>query len=380
MAANMKPLPLRIPEMLAKREKTLNKRREDIAKSQVEECSFTPTRESAVMTEKLLKRIGREKVTPADLTKYHDEKRLRNDQRRAIIEEVESRELTFKPRINIKSQKIEQKLQMSNTYTVDPKTRTRSSTVTKISELQSNVAEGPTLILESDHPYQNNVNDFSLVCIPGAICYTITFDEKTATEPIHDHIKFYRDEKHIDFYGAKLYSGGLSGGTSNWPGIGDRPPLVIQANKFIVHFKSNGTVNGWGFRMKVVPLIRLSDADNDSIHSGQPQISAIGKLYKSTRSTSEAGAGQVHERLYTSGMERLNDHRDFLNEKMSSKLNVTLKHWEGGDKPIVKGKLGSTVFEDVTVVDSPDDSTLVIVEYHDDSNFIWKSINNATNY
>jgi len=37
----------------------------------------------------------------------------------------------------------------------------------------------------------------------------------------------------------------------NWPGYGGRAPLTIHANKFVVHFKTNGSLNDWGFKMQV---------------------------------------------------------------------------------------------------------------------------------
>ena len=51
---------------------------------------------------------------------------------------------------------------------------------------------------------------------------------------------------------AGPFSGGHDGTDSNWPGIG-RPPLVINGNKFILNFRSDESVNSWGWRMIVQP-------------------------------------------------------------------------------------------------------------------------------
>lgn len=105
--------------------------------------------------------------------------------------------------------------------------------------------EGPMLVIESDHPYQHNTNEYTTVQIPGAVSYTVTFHEDTRTEPVYDFVKFYDDETHTDFFGASKYSGGYNNSPGNWPGINGRPPLIIPSKKFIIHFKTNGSVNDW---------------------------------------------------------------------------------------------------------------------------------------
>jgi len=146
LAATMKPLRNRIDDMIKEREKILTKRREEVAKETLAECSFFPNCESA---KTYLRRIGRSKVTPDDLIRYREEKKLRNDKRKEIIDEVESRELTFKPRINTRSQKIEAKMQENQEIVIDPFTRTRNYRSKKSGDDALNLIEGPVLILES---------------------------------------------------------------------------------------------------------------------------------------------------------------------------------------------------------------------------------------
>ena len=255
-----------------------------------------------------LRRIGRDRVTPDDLTNYHQEKHRRNEQRRQIINDIESRELTFKPRINARSQKLEAKLKASNSLRIDPSSKMRQYTGRKASEADTNIIEGPTLMLESDHPYLNNANEFSTVNIPNAVSYTIIFDERSSTEPIHDFIKFYRDDAHVEYYGVNKYFGGLASSPCNWPGVNGRPPLVIDASKFIVHFKSNGTTNDWGFLIKIIPNVKVFDNDNESVKSGNPQISYLGKTYKNSKQQD----GDIYNRLYDHGMTGIVAQRDLL--------------------------------------------------------------------
>jgi len=85
------------------------------------------------------------------------------------------------------------------------------------------------------------------------VSYSIRFTEETRTEAIYDFVKFYDNETHTEYFGSGKYSGGTNGSSCNWPGVGHRPPLIIPASKFIIHFKTNGSVNDWGFRMQIVP-------------------------------------------------------------------------------------------------------------------------------
>lgn len=120
---------------------------------------------------------------------------------------------------------------------------------------QQQYEEGPMLQIESEHPYRNNTNEYTTVSVPGAVSYVITFHEDTKTEMIYDYVKFYDNDTHTDYFGCGKYSGGTNGSSCNWPGVGNRPPLVIPASKFIIHFKTNGTVNDWGFCMRIVPTL-----------------------------------------------------------------------------------------------------------------------------
>jgi len=93
-----------------------------------------------------------------------------------------------------------------------------------------------------DHPYRHNVNEYSAVNIPNAISYTIIFDEQTSTEPIHDFIRFYRDDCHEEYYGATKYSGGYNGSPGNWPGTGLISYSLSEHLKF-----GNGKIYVWTF-------------------------------------------------------------------------------------------------------------------------------------
>jgi hypothetical protein len=123
LASTMKSLQHRLPGMISKRESHLKKRKEEIAKAEMESCTFTPDRAGAKMSEKYLSRMGRGKATPEDFFQYHQEKLKRNDQRKQIIDEIESRELTFKPQSNSRSQKLQLRMSQKNSVITDPQSR-----------------------------------------------------------------------------------------------------------------------------------------------------------------------------------------------------------------------------------------------------------------
>lgn len=123
LASTMKSLQTRLPGMISKRESHLKKRKEELEKAEMETCTFTPDRAGAKMSEKYLSRMGRGKATPEDFFQYHQEKLKRNDQRKQIIDEIESRELTFKPQSNSRSQKLQERMSQKNAVITDPQSR-----------------------------------------------------------------------------------------------------------------------------------------------------------------------------------------------------------------------------------------------------------------
>ena len=97
--------------------------------------------------------------------------------------------------------------------------------------------------VESKHPYENNTSIFQTIEEEGVESYEIVFDPKTVTENEYDYVTFYKDETKSDFWGSRKYCG-----DSNWPGVGDRPPLKIPAGKFYLHFYSDGSNTEWGYK------------------------------------------------------------------------------------------------------------------------------------
>jgi DNA-binding transcriptional regulator of glucitol operon len=104
LASTMKSLSVRMPEMMDKRKAFLKARLNEQLTEEMASCSFRPEI-VAKKSDVYLKKMGRfAPRTPDDLLRYKDEKIRRNIQRKQIVEEVESKELTFKPQLPLKSE------------------------------------------------------------------------------------------------------------------------------------------------------------------------------------------------------------------------------------------------------------------------------------
>ena len=111
LAATMKPISERMPEMVAEKARILARKREDREKEELATASFHPTRMGAKTSDKYLKKMGRTATArPEDFFLYHQEKMRRNEQRKNIIENIESREMVFTPRLPESSRKIHEKM------------------------------------------------------------------------------------------------------------------------------------------------------------------------------------------------------------------------------------------------------------------------------
>jgi len=371
--------------MLAEKKKNHEKKLKEKEEEEFKECTFTPTRLGASVSDKYLKRMGRDKSTPDDFMNFKEEQLRRNIQRKNIIDDMESRELTFKPQISEKSKIISEKLKASNSVVIDPTTKVTIGFPKKDRTNTSHDVEtclGPPLILESEHPYKHNTYEFTTVNIPGAFSYSITFDEMTETENIHDFIKFYSDDTHTDYYGSNKYSGGLSDSngnksSNNWPGVNGHPPLLIPASKFVFHFKTNTTINGWGFKMIIVPTVSVSSIDDSASEIfGRPSLIARNKLTPKKE--------VVHERLYKKGLEKFINDQSIRKETLQATLNVKLriseKTFGPGEakltKPISKVLAGPALTD--LLVDDDEKIPLTIIEFDESYRNLWRCLVTCT--
>jgi len=347
----MRSLQLRIDEIVTEKKKQQENKKKENDAAEIADCSFAPTRYSSKTSDLYLKRMGREApIEPEDLFRYQQDKHRRNELRRQILNEIEEKELTFKPQLNDKSIKIQERLRQQGAIDVDQITRTTLTAPTRpgptpqTNQDETVVVDGPMLVVESQHPYRHNTCEYSTVAVPGAVSYSVSFADCTRTEAIYDFVRFYDDDTHTHHFGSGKYSGGCGGSPMNWPGIGPRPPLFIPASKFVIFFKTNGTVRDWGFRMHITPHISVSvhlpdppTSQQTGLAPNQPPVSSavlapdphIPVITEPARNLDTTRRGPVHERLYQQGVEKKTDMLNYQADLLQSKIkNVPLKPWE----------------------------------------------------
>ena len=148
-------------------------------------------------------------------------------------------------------------------------------------------------IIESTHPYPDSASEYKTIEIPGASGYNITFSPESRTEHSYDFIRFYKDDRHNEYWGESKYSGGQGGSSRNFPGVDGHPPLIIPASKFVFHFQSDGSRNDWGYKITVTPHNEAIAMEN-SMHRIQTLVrlhktlTTLSELDVQTRSTDEA--------------------------------------------------------------------------------------------
>ena len=116
-----------------------------------------------------------------------------------------------------------------------------------VSELES-VTREPNetpkpVVQESIHPYPDNLVDSKTVRMPGAEALLISFDPQCSTE------------RRKDILTIKDVSGTVVASKSGRDFSDWNQGIRILGDEMTWTFKSDGSVNGWGFRLTVHPLM-----------------------------------------------------------------------------------------------------------------------------
>ena len=99
------------------------------------------------------------------------------------------------------------------------------------------------IVVESTHPYDNNMDLDDVIAIPGATCLRIEFDPQCHTENGCDPLRFYE-------------SAGRTGEIRNLSGQGESVWVNFEVPGDTVHtyFHSDGSVVYWGYKFEVIPI------------------------------------------------------------------------------------------------------------------------------
>lgn len=76
--------------------------------------------------------------------------------------------------------------------------------------------------------------------------------------PLTRPLPLLQDESHTETWGLDKYHGGRANSVANWPGL-QQPPLEILADRFCVHFHSDGSNNDFGFVLRAVGHVARFD-------------------------------------------------------------------------------------------------------------------------
>ena len=149
--------------------------------------------------------------------------------------------------------------------------------VTELEDVASNTdssrAPPQPIVQESSHPYTDDVTLTGHVRIPGAEALRIEFDRQCSTERRHDPLTIMDSTSRI----VAIRSGRE---WTDWS-----PELRVQGEEIKWKFSSDGSVNGWGWRFTVYPIMpssNLQDSQSDRAVLSRPSLVLVTWLLDST--------------------------------------------------------------------------------------------------
>nr|CAB3252595.1 ZF(ZZ)-8 zinc finger protein [Phallusia mammillata] len=146
-----------------------------------------------------------------------------------------------------------------------------------VSSTKAQAAEMRPVVQESSHPYADNTTTEGHVHIPGAESIHIVFDSSSSTEHRHDTLTI------LDAAGFKIHAVLSGRDASDWS-----QDLSLPTNEIRWKFKSDGSVNGWGWKFTVHPVApvggQLSPSASDSHVIRRPSFQFVTKLFTTFRS------------------------------------------------------------------------------------------------
>ena len=128
--------------------------------------------------------------------------------------------------------------------------------------------EAPKAILqESPHPYPDNFSETKTVRMPGAEALIVTFDPRCSTERRHDLLV-------IKDGGGAAITVRSGRDASDWS-----QEVRVVGDELTWTFKSDGSVNGWGFMFTIQPLVPKKSATglllSDRALQSRPSINLV---------------------------------------------------------------------------------------------------------
>ncbi|CAG9317539.1 unnamed protein product [Blepharisma stoltei] len=123
-----------------------------------------------------------------------------------------------------------------------------------------------SLIIESNHPYEDNMNVDDVISIRGARALRIEFDSQCYTENNCDQLRFYEGPNRSGELAC--YTGQ---GESVWK------PLDVPGDTVYTYFHSDGSVHYWGYKFTVIPV---GSTSGDSVERPDSALWMLEKIAK----------------------------------------------------------------------------------------------------
>jgi hypothetical protein len=101
------------------------------------------------------------------------------------------------------------------------------------------------VVVESPHPYLNNMQHREIISIPGASSLLVEFDSQCKTENSCDTMYFYRKPDSQEEIGS------FTGEVSNFK------TTSIEGDTFHLYFRTDGSVVYWGYKFTVTPQSKI---------------------------------------------------------------------------------------------------------------------------
>jgi len=107
------------------------------------------------------------------------------------------------------------------------------------------------LLIESGHPYENNMRHDQTITIPGAAGLRIEFDQQCHTESGCDILRFFRQPNHV---GQICEYSGRS-----------FPDFEVEGDTIFLYFYSDSSCVEWGYKFRVIPVEPANSNSNDPL-------------------------------------------------------------------------------------------------------------------
>jgi hypothetical protein len=125
--------------------------------------------------------------------------------------------------------------------------------ILEVTEVSGNATKHAPVVVESAHPYTNNMNLDETYSFPGAVRLIVEFDPQCKTEARYDILRFYTEPGHS--HGVFEQSG-----AQNWNTV------EVEGDTLYVHFVSDGSNVEWGYKFTITPVYKTSENRTDPLH------------------------------------------------------------------------------------------------------------------